>query len=146
MHVPLGGAVLVPLVAGVLLFAPRDDRRTWGVAFLLQGAVLVGGLLAAATGEDQALAVQYLVDAARIEAHETAGHTFLAASAATLASFGVGLVGRGAGRRRRAAAAALILGVLAAGLGMRAGHLGGELVFLHGAVQAHQEASDPAEP
>ncbi len=143
VHVPLGGSVLVPLIVAVLLIVPRDDRRTWWVAVLLQAAVVVGGFVAAATGEDQALAVQFLVDAAPIEAHEDAGHVFLAASAAVLAALAVGAAGRTAVRRRRAAAAALILGLLAAGLGIRAGHLGGELVFVHGAVRAHESAGVP---
>ncbi len=143
MHVPLGGALLMPLVAAILLATPREDRRTWAAACLLQGAILLGGLIAVAAGEDDGLAIQFLVDAEVIAAHETAAHWFLAAAAATLVAFGVGFAGREMVRRRRAAAAALLLGLLTAGLGARAGHLGGQLVFEHGAVEAHQQGSPP---
>ena len=136
----------MPVVAAILLVVPREDRRTWQTAVALQAVVLLVGLAAAATGESDSLAVQFLVDAEPIDAHENAARVFLAASAAALLAFGVGLGGRTATRRRRAAAAALVLGVLAAGLGLRAGHLGGELVFQHGAVRAHQEVVEPRPP
>jgi len=42
---------------------------------------------------------------------------------------------------RTAAAIAIAVGILAAGLGMRAGHAGGELVYTHGAAKAWHDAA-----
>ncbi len=146
VHVPLGGAVLLPVVSAVLVAFPREERRTWAVAFVLQTLVLIGCLVASATGERQGLAVQFLVDADAIEAHETAAQVFLAATVATWIALGVGLSRRAMPRRRSVAAAAVVLGLVAAALGARAGHLGGELVFQQGAVRAHEQAGQAADP
>jgi hypothetical protein len=88
------------------------------------------------TGEQDAERVEEMVvQESAVEAHEEAAEQFLAVSALVAALTGVGLV------RGRVGGGARLLGTLCApgllGLGWRVGHLGGELVYRHGAAAAY---------
>ena len=63
---------------------------------------------------------------------------------AGLAAAAVGLAGGSAGAWGRAGALAISLATLAAAV--RTGHLGGELVYRHGAANAYVEKPLPAAP
>jgi hypothetical protein len=64
------------------------------------------------------------------------------AAAATAVIFAAGLASDRIGRPARVAAAIASLLVLAAAI--RTGHLGGELVYRHGAAKAYTESGAPA--
>ena len=139
VHVPVALAALMPLVsAGLLLAWWRGwlPRRAWAVAVLLQLALVVGGGAAILTGKRDSRIVETVVDEALVDEHEDAAELLVVAAGAVLVvAAGAQLVrSEGAARTVAAVAVAGTLGVL--GLAVRAGDLGGRLVYVHGAVHA----------
>lgn len=149
VHVPVALAVVVPLVAaGVLLAVWRGwlDRRAWAIVVALQLAGFAGALLALRTGLGEGERFEKIAEAA-IERHEEAAEAFTVAAGVTLALAAGALVFRPARALRMLAAATVAAGVTAGALAVRAGHAGGELVFVHhlggdGAPVADQRQSD----
>lgn len=152
VHLPLGLAVVVPLVTLALLVAAWRrwlPSRVWAIPMLLQLLLVVGGVAALKTGEPEWGVVDKLVPEAALEAHEEAAEGFVWAGGAVLALM---LAAPGAARlakRERAgrvfavAAAAGTLVVLA--LAVRTGQAGGQLVYRHGAAGAYS-SSPPVPP
>lgn len=144
VHLPIALAVLMPLVSAGLLVAWWKGvlpRRAWAVAVLLQGALVVSGLVALRTGEADEERIESVVAEAPIEAHEEAAQVFVAGSAAVLA---LGIAAAALRNERRAQAAAVVatMGtVLVLGLGYRTGEAGGRLVYEHGAASAYATPS-----
>ena len=87
------------------------------------------------TGEAQEERVEKVVDEHYIEHHEEAAEVFIWIAALTLLPMGAGLMPESNGAIARWAAVALTLPVVA--LAGRVGHLGGELVYVHGAANAY---------
>ena len=139
VHLPIALAILMPLVAGGLLLAWRRGalpRRTWILAVVAQGLLVVSGVIASRTGERDEERVEAVVAEAAIEAHEEAAETFVFGSAAVLA---LAVLGALIPRERAAqlVAAAATAGTLAVlFLGYRTGQAGGDLVYRHGAASA----------
>ncbi|MBK8975813.1 MAG: hypothetical protein IPM29_07790 [Planctomycetes bacterium] len=148
VHLPVALAALMPVLTVALLVAWRTGflpRRTWTLAVALQAVLLLGGLGAAAAGEDDAERIEGAVAEAAIEAHEEAADLFLWGAGAVLALAAATLFVRREGAARTLAALTVVgsLGVLF--LGYRVGHAGGELVYRHGAASALSAApSGPA--
>lgn len=140
VHLPMALAVLMPLVAGGVLFAWWQgwfDRRVWIMVLLLQAALVGSGFVAMNTGEAEEERVEEIVAEQYIESHEEAAEVFVWASAIVLAVMLLPLV-LPEGRFRTAAAVSALLGTLLVfGLGFRAGEAGGRLVYEHGAAQAY---------
>jgi uncharacterized membrane protein len=140
VHVPLVLAGLVPIVAGFLAWQTwrgRGSRAQWLVAIALQAVIVIGALVAIDTGGDEAGTVHTVVPRDAIHEHAQAAHWFEYASFATLAV----LVVAAALRERRAAIAGLVAAVIAAVMvatGIRAGHLGGKVVFEYDAPAAYK--------
>ncbi len=139
VHLPLGLAFVLPLVATALLFATWRDhlpRKVLWLLPLLQVLVFSSALLAERTGEADEERVEAVVPEAAIEAHEHAAERFTVASGVLL----LALVG-GAALPWTRPARWLVLGATVAsfgtaGLGLQVGHAGGELVYRHGAASA----------
>jgi uncharacterized membrane protein len=140
VHFPIALATLVPLFAALVLLAIRagaTPARTWAVVVLMQ-AILVGSAwLALETGEDEEEHVEKVVAEKYIEEHEEAAEWVLYASLAGLAFAAGGLAGGHAGGWLRVGA--LVVSLATLGAAVRTGHLGGELVYRHGAANAHAE-------
>jgi len=139
VHLPLGLAVVMPLVAGFLLLAWWRDwlpRRSWWIAVGLQALLVAGGVAALQTGEADEEAVERVVSERAIESHEEAAELFVwAAGAVLVLGSAAGLLSREA--PARLLAAGTVAGTLAVlGLGVVTGHRGGELVYVHGAAAA----------
>ena len=132
VHLPLALAAVVPLVLLGLLWAVRSGRlppRAWALGVLLQGLLVVGALAAVTTGNAAEERVEGSRGESAVEAHAQTAKAFGAASAVVL----VAALGALALRRSRpgftaAGAGTVLLGVLALGLAVRAGHQGGLLV------------------
>jgi len=129
----------MPFVAaaiGFALFKGWANKPVWLVVVALQAAVLVGGLAAMNTGEDEEEVVEKVVSERLIEAHEEKAEAFVWGAGVTLAlSVAVLLLGP-----QQVGAAAMVTTLATAvtlGLGYRVGHSGGELVFKHGAAAAY---------
>lgn len=147
VHLPIALAVILPLLAFAGILAIRSNwlpRRTWSVVVVLAGLLVVGSQAALETGEQEEERVERVVAERWIEEHEEAAETFsvlaLVVFAATAAGLFAGRIGDGA----RVLALVLMLGLLVAGA--RVGHLGGELVYEHGAAGAYLDQSAQAEP
>jgi uncharacterized membrane protein len=131
VHLPLGLAVLTPLLAVALLVFRRalGPAAAWLLA-LSQGLALAGGIAAAQAGErDEDRAEAAGVPEAAIEAHEEGAEAFQALLGA---AFAAGAVAAGLGARAAAGPAlglAALLSAAALGQGIRVGHSGGELVW-----------------
>ena len=135
VHVPLGLAVVLPLVVLVLVNHTRWGwpRSAFGIAVALQAVLFVGALLALRTGESAEERVEQRVPDVAIETHEhwATAFTWTAGSVLGLLLAGWWLP---AGRTRFAVRAAAVAGSFAVlGLGVVAGYKGGELVYTHGA-------------
>ncbi len=143
VHLPLALAAVVPLVLLGLLWTIRSGRlppRAWALGVLLQGLLVVGALAAVTTGNAEEERVEGSRAESAVEAHAQTAQAFAIASAVVLA----GALGALALRRSRpgftaAGAGTVLLGVLALGLAVRAGHQGGLLV--HGGQAALPSAS-----
>jgi uncharacterized membrane protein len=145
VHLPMALAVLVPLAAvGALLaigtrFVPP---RAWAAVVLLQALLLASGVLALETGEAEEERVEEVVAERFIEAHAEAAERFVWAAGLGLLVMGAGLLGGRAGRIGRVAGLVASLAVLLAGV--QVGHLGGALVYEHGAAAAYAGPAPPA--
>lgn len=141
VHIPLALAFLVPIGALVVAFlAWRGKLRRGAVVTLVatQAALVAGGFVAMQAGEADEERVEAVVPEAAIEAHEDGASTFVIAGAIVL-----GVLAAGAVLANRPTAARALLTTATAGaiavavLGLRVGHSGGELVYVHGAASAH---------
>jgi uncharacterized membrane protein len=141
VHLPLALAVLWPLACVALLMAIRLSwvpTRAWWAIVVLAGLLAGSTLVAVETGEGEEERVERVVPHDAVEEHEEAGEWLLWSALAGLAMSVVGLVGSTrATRAARFATLVAALVVLAAAL--RAGHLGGRLVYVHGAASAYTE-------
>lgn len=139
VHLPLGVAVVVPLVGLALLIAAwrqwLPKKATW-LAVGLQAVVLVGALAAMNTGEDVEEQVESVVPESAIHDHEELAEAFTWASGGVLALF---LLGAALPKRQPALLLTSAATLASAGtlvLGLQVGHAGGELVYVHGAASA----------
>jgi uncharacterized membrane protein len=146
VHIPLGLAVVIPLVALVMVWAVYRGKlpsRAFALVLGLQAIVVGAGFVAMNTGEADEERVERVVPESAIEEHEEAGELFVWVSVVTLV-----LAGLATFTRKRASTSLMLAtataGILAAGLGLRAGHEGGELVYVHGAASAHTQAGSSA--
>ena len=147
VHLPIGLGMVAPLVAlGVALAVRRGTlaRRTWAVVVALQALAFAGGLLAMKTGENEAERVEKVVSEHLVEEHEERAEIFVwLAGAAVAAGLGAWLLPEGT-LAVGATAGAVLLSAVAAGVVMSTGHLGGKLVYAHGAAGAYVGDAAPA--
>lgn len=130
VHVPLGLAVTLPIVAiavGIAIWRGWLGPRAFAVVVLLQALTVGAGLLALRTGsqDEERVANERLVDA-----HEDAAETFMAGAGMSLA---IGMAGLFFLRRERAlrwiAASTAAATVAVAGLAVATGKAGGSIVY-----------------
>lgn len=141
VHIPMALAVLMPLLTGGLLLAWWREwlpRRAFIIALLFQLVLGVSSFAALRTGEIDEELAERVVPHEAIEAHEEAADQFFWAVVIVL----VLMVGPSVVRKESLAkglgVAALAGTVVVAGLGYRAGDAGGDLVYEHGAAEAHR--------
>lgn len=139
VHIPLGLAIAIPLVAfGIMLTTWRSgfSKKAWTLVVGLQAVLLLGGIVAQRTGSAEEDKVEHVVAEGAIEAHEEAAEGFLVGAGVALLLSGLVLVAPA--RLARAGTVTAAVATLAvAGLGVRVGHAGGELVYRHGAASAY---------
>ncbi len=147
VHLPIGLAVVLPLVLAGLLIALRRSwltERAWWVGAGLAALLAGGTWVATETGEGDEEKVEAFVAKRFIHEHEEAAEFFLALAALTaLTAVAGALVPQ---RFRTAARVVSLVGAVGAlGAAVRTGTLGGDLVYKHGAARAWT-APAPAEP
>ena len=144
VHFPIALSVLVPLLALLSLFAIARSfvpERAWAVVVLAQALLVGSAWLAHDTGHDEEDRVERVVDEHYIEEHEEAADWMLWLGVGALPLVSAGLLPGRRGRIARIAGAAATFLVLAAAV--RAGHLGGKLVYEHGAASAYVHPGQP---
>lgn len=146
VHLPLVIAIFMPLIAIGFAWARWTGRlrpRAWLTVVAFQALLLGSGLVAMRTGEGEEERVESVVRESALHAHEELADQFVWAAGLTLVLTGLVLV-----VRRPAAVRLVVSGVVAAtivvaALGLRVGHAGGQLVYVHGAASAYAQPSAP---
>lgn len=138
VHFPMALAALVPLLALLAALAIARGalpRRAWAGVVVLQVLLVASAWLSLETGEEEEERVEEVVEHRLIHEHEEAAERFMVLAGAAVAVYAAGLLGGRAGGVARVASLAAGAAVLAAGVAT--GHLGGELVYKHGAAAAY---------
>jgi len=148
VHVPLGLAVVAPILAlGVLVLFWKEgvSRKAWALVVGCQALLVAGGFVAMRTGSGEEVRVERIVSEQAIERHEEAGEVFIWSAAAVLAVASITLLLPA--RTARSGAVAVAIGmVVVAGLGVRVGHAGGQLVYQHNAGAAYSSSVAAGQP
>jgi hypothetical protein len=134
VHVPLGIAAVMPLVAagiGLAIRRGRLPRIAWTVVVGLQAVVLSASLLAERTGEQDEDRVEKRVGKEAVHRHEEAAERFTWGAGTTLALGVAALAARSHPTTSALMAATTLATIVTTALGVQAGHAGGEIV--HGA-------------
>lgn len=145
VHLPIALAVILPLFGLASLWAIRSGwlpLRAWSAVVVLAALLVAGSWAALETGEHEEETVERVVAERAIEAHEEAAEVFSVLALVVLAASVAGLRGGRFGNAARITACVLMLGLLVAGA--RVGHLGGELVYTHGAAGAYVDPPSKA--
>jgi uncharacterized membrane protein len=138
VHLPIALAFLLPLFAVAALVAIRTawlPRRAWSAVVLLAGLLIIGSWIALETGEGEEDRIHDVVEHELIEAHEESAEAFAALGLILFLVAGTGLSAGRMGGLARGGTVVVALVLLVAGT--RVGHLGGELVYVHGAAGVH---------
>jgi 4-amino-4-deoxy-L-arabinose transferase-like glycosyltransferase len=145
VHFPMAFAVLLPISAGVALWAiwrGAKPLHAWAVPLALAVALTGSSWVALETGEAQEERVEAIVGDGPIHEHEEAAERFLLLSGIVMLVAAVGLVNGTIGKASRLVAAVGSIGVMAAGI--QVGAAGGRLVYEHGAADAYVTTVAPA--
>ncbi len=144
VHLPLGLAFVIPALALGFAWAIWNGRvrpRAWMAIVALQALLFGAGLVAMNTGEREEDRVEAVVPDAALHQHEEYAEQFLWATGITLGLSALVLM-FGRPIATRALASATVIGtVVVAGLALRVGHAGGQLVYVHNAGSAYASAS-----
>jgi uncharacterized membrane protein len=141
VHFPIVLAVLLPVatLAGILAVRRGGGvRPSWLPAMAVAFALAASAFAAVRTGEAEEDAVERVVAEAPLHEHEERAELFLPLTFVGLLMVAGGLAPGRAGSSARWASLVVALAITA--LGLRVGHSGGELVYVHGAGQAYAEA------
>ncbi|MFN8716166.1 MAG: hypothetical protein ACK50C_04165 [Gemmatimonadaceae bacterium] len=144
VHMPIALTVLVPLLMLVALVAGSRWMKPHQAWFLPVGGLallLMSGLVAEKTGEEEEDRVEKIVPEGAIHTHEEAAELFVLVTGGVLVVAAGGLLPNRIGSAMRVAGAIGTLGVL--GAGWNVGHSGGKLVYEHNAGAAYTAAAAP---
>jgi hypothetical protein len=140
VHVPLGLAMVMPLIAAGFAWAIWTGRlpaRAWLAVVVLQALLVGSGFVSMRLGEAEEDRVETVVEKAMIHEHEEHAEQFVYAAAATLLLGVLAVALRTPSLTRPLVALAVVATVAVAALAVRAGQAGGELVYVHGAASAY---------
>ena len=141
IHVPIGLALILPLVAGAVAYAywrGEVRERGWALAVALQGLLVLSVLASIHSGAGDAGRVADIVPARFVAAHRLSGQLFLYGAAATLLVMASALVLRQPALRKAMVVLSLAGTAAVSGLAVRSGRIGAELVYAYGGAQAFQ--------
>ena len=109
------------------------------VAF--QALLLGSGLVATRTGEAEEDRVENVVQESALHHHEELADQFVWAAGLTLGLTTLVLVVRRPAAVRLVVSSVVAATIVVAALGLRVGHAGGQLVYVHGAASAYAQPS-----
>jgi uncharacterized membrane protein len=138
VHLPLGLAFVVPLLAIGLLVAHRRralPRAAFAILVGAQALLVAGGVVAMQLGDRDAKRVEPIAGEAVVETHEERAEVFVWTAGAVLAgTVAILLVPAGAVTITASVVAAATLAV--AGLALAVGEAGGRIVYQNGGATA----------
>lgn len=141
VHLPIAITFILPALIVAFAFMIRANKMTpkgWFIILGLQLAVVATGYVALESGETEEEKVEKIVDEKFISAHENAAEVFVGSAViALLFSIAAYFVRKEIGFTLKLAVAVLTL--VSGYLAYNTGHLGGELVYEHGAASAYHE-------
>jgi uncharacterized membrane protein len=140
VHFPIVLAVLLPISAGVALWAVRKGatpRKAWAVPVAVAAALTLSAWVATQTGQAQEDRVEDVVPRSALHGHEESAERLLVLSGVLLLVAAGGLARGNVGRAARYVATVGTLGLVAAAL--QVGHSGGVLVYRHNAASAYDD-------
>lgn len=135
VHLPIGIAMVLPLVAGYCAWRAWSSparSANWALVPVLAVIAFGAGKWAEETGEEVEELVEAYVDHELIHHHEEAGELFVLLAGITCALALAAFVLPSEKARRVAMAMVLISALATAGCALRAGADGGEIVHEHG--------------
>jgi uncharacterized membrane protein len=148
VHLPLGLALVLPLVAAGLTAAVWRrglPRSAFALLVGMQAVLVASGAAALQLGARDAHRVEAAVGEAAVERHEDRAEAFLWTAGVVLALSAALLVVPA--RAAPALGAAVVAGTVAvAALGFVAGEAGGELVYLRGAAAVYAPRGNAPTP
>ena len=145
VHFPIVFVVLMPIVAGITLWAIRRGSRparVWLAPLALAVALSGSAWLAVETGKDQEERVEKVVSETVLDVHADAAERFMYLSFALTGLVALGLLRGRAGDVVRGAS--LVAAAALTFAGYQVGHSGGQLVYEHGAASAYTHPSSTA--
>ncbi|MGH9641352.1 MAG: DUF2231 domain-containing protein [Terriglobales bacterium] len=137
VHMPLALAFIAPFLAlgfTWALWKGRIHSRAWIIIAALQAVLLLSGLIAMYFGEREEARLKSRVSPALLEQHDDLADQFLWVAGFTLGAASLVPLLRRPRTVRALAVTTLAGSLLSAGAAFRAGHTGGELVYLHNAA------------
>lgn len=137
VHLPLALALLMPLFAAAAawgLWTGRLGRRAWLATVALQLLLVATAIVAIKSGEREEDRVEAVVPKTALHLHEEYAEQFTWGAALVL---GFALVAFVPAAGRSFALMTLIGTIAVAGLALRVGHAGGQLVYVHNAGAAY---------
>lgn len=140
VHLPVALAALMPLIAAGFAWALWTGRvrlRAWTAVVALQALLVAGGLVAMKTGEGEEDRVEAMVQKGAIHLHEEYAEQFIWAAGAGLALAALVLAGRKSHVSNALAGTFVVATLGVAGMAVRVGHAGGQLVYAHGAASVY---------
>jgi uncharacterized membrane protein len=140
VHLPLGLSFVMPALAFTLALAIARNwlpRRSWAVVIGASLLLAASAWAATETGEDDEERVEQVVAEAPLHEHEEAGEWLVRLAALGVVVAAAGLAPGRSGSAARWGAVLICAAILAAAI--RTGHLGGALVYDHGAADAWRE-------
>jgi uncharacterized membrane protein len=142
VHFPIVFAVLLPLVIVWALWAIRRGSpagRAWALPVAAALLMAAGTWVAVQTGESEEDRVEDVVGEEPLHEHEEAGEQIRLLATGL---FALTLLGFLSGTGGRVARVVALLGALVlTAAGVRTAHLGGELVYNHGAASAYTDGA-----
>jgi uncharacterized membrane protein len=137
VHLPLGLAVVIPLLAVAITVAVRRGAlpaRSWLIVVGLQAVLVAGSFVALRTGEQEEERVEDRVAERLVERHEELAERFAWSAGGTLASGAAVLALRSHPATTTLMAATTLASLVTAGTGLQVGHAGGAIVHGPGGI------------
>lgn len=148
VHVPLALSSVLPalvLWAAWTSWRGQGTRTPWSVVAFLQLVLVASAFIAISLGQKDEERVEKVVAEEHVQAHEARGKQLAWSGLAALA-ISVMLIGASGPVVRLFAALAVVAALVTAGLAVRAGYSGGQLVYVYGAASAHVKSPPGAPP
>ena len=140
VHFPIALTFILPILVIVFAYMIKMNKMTpkgWLIIVGLQLAVVITGYISLETGETEEDTVEKVLSKDLIHDHEEAAEIFVGSTVLALVlSIGVFFIRKEFQLPIKLGIA--LIGLVSCYLAYRTGHLGGELVYKHGAGSAYQ--------